>query len=345
MDEGAPCSIRALENILKGMRVGILGTGSYLPESIVDNTEIASRTHVDREWILEKTGISERRYAGPDQATSDLATLAGRQALASAGIDASELDVIILASGTVDQPSPATACFVQANLGADRAIAFDVMAVCAGFLYGVSLAHDMLTADPARKYALIIGAEAYSRFLNYEERGISSILGDGAGAVVVGRTDTGGILATQLGSDGTLAHLGGIAAGGSRRPATAETLAAGQHYVTMQGRQIRELVAGMLPDVVSGLIDPIGAKLSDVDLVVPHQANGNMLQEWVDILDLDPRATHETVGKYGNTGAASIPVTLDDAVQAGRISRGDRVLFLSFGAGVAWAGALVEWSL
>lgn len=326
------------------MRVGIIGTGSYLPESIVDNKEIASRINGEPQWILEKTGIEERRYAAPEQATSDLATLAGQRALATAEIAASEVDLVILASGTVDQPSPATACFVQANLGATNAVAFDVMAVCAGFIYGINVARDMLLADPSRKYALVIGAETYSRFLDYRERGISALLGDGAGAVVLGRTATGGILTTQLGTDGTLARLGGIPGGGSRHPVTTNTLASGLHHVTMQGRNIRELVNGMLTDVVNGLIDSIGLTLADLDLVVPHQANGTMLQEWVKILDLDPNLTHETVTKYGNTGAASIPVTLDDAVQKRRVSHGDRILFVSFGAGVAWGGAIVEWN-
>lgn len=326
------------------MGIGIIGSGSYLPESVLDNDVVASRLQVDSEWIWKKTGVKERRAAAPDEATSDLAAQAGRRALDAAGLDASDLDLIILASGTVDQPSPATACFVQAKLGATNAASFDIMAVCAGFLYGMSIARDMLTADPSRRFALVIGAEVYTRFLSYRERGIGAILGDGAGAVVLGKTGTGGILTTRMGTDGSLAHLGGIPGGGTRHPATAETISADLHYVTMDGRKIREIVREMLPGVVADLLGSIGMKLSDIDLVVPHQANGTMISEWAEILGLDLNATHGTVTKYGNTGAASIPVTLDDALRNERISPGDRLLFVSFGAGVAWGGAIVEWS-
>ncbi len=327
------------------MSIGILASGSYLPKTVIDNHEIASRVRgVDPAWIWEKTGVKERRVAAPEEATSDLAAHAGRRALDAAGLKASDIDLVILASGTVDQPSPATACFVQAKLGATNAVCFDIMAVCAGFLYGMSVAHDMLTADRSRRYALIIGAETYSRFLNYRERGISSLLGDGAGAVVLGKTDSGGILTTRMGTDGRLAHLGGIVGGGSRHPATTETISADLHYVTMEGQTIRETVAEMLPGVVADIHNSIGMRFPDIDLLVPHQANGTMLVEWAEILGLDPNATHETVTKYGNTGAASIPVTLDDALHSDRISPGDHLLFVSFGAGVTWAGAIVEWN-
>lgn len=325
------------------MNVGIIGTGSYLPSSVLENHELAARIQVDKEWILQKTGIRERRIAAPDEATSDLAAQAGLRALRSAGIRASDLDLIVLASGTVDQPSPATACFVQAKLGATNAVSFDVMAVCAGFIYGLCIARDMLVSDSSRRYALVVGAEVYSRFLSYREKGVSALLGDGAGAVILARTVSGGIVASRLGTDGSLAGLGQITGGGSRNPATAATVSAGMHYVTMDGRKIRELITGLLPEVVTGLVDSIGMKLSDIDLIVPHQANGTMLREWIDILKVDPSLAHETVTKYGNTGAASIPVTLDDAGQAGRLSAGDYAMFVSFGAGVAWGAVIVEW--
>lgn len=325
------------------MGIGIVGTGSYLPLSVLDNAELAARINVDIDWIVEKTGIHERRIAAPEDATSDLAARAGERALRSAGIAATDLDVVILATGTADQPSPATACYVQAKLRARKAVAFDIMAVCSGFIYGLTLARDMLLADQSRKYALVVGAEVYSRFVDYHQKGASALLGDGAGAVVVGRTDNGGILASRLATDGTLAHLGGILGGGSRHPASPATLSSGMHHVSMDGRRIRELVAALLPGLVTALTDPLAIKLSDLDLIVPHQANGTMLKEWVQILDIDPAMTHETVTKYGNTGAASIPITLDDAVQHGRLSPGDHLLSMSFGAGVAWGGVIVEW--
>ncbi|GAA5107604.1 beta-ketoacyl-ACP synthase 3 [Haloechinothrix salitolerans] len=326
------------------MGVGIVGTGSYLPQTVLDNAELAARIDVDIDQIVEKTGIHERRIAAPADATSDLAAWAGKRALHSAGIAANDLDVVILATGTADQPSPATACYVQAKLCAAKAVAFDVMATCSGFIYGLTIARDMLIADRSRKYVLVVGAEAYSRFVDYTRKGASALLGDGAGAVVVGRTDSGGILASRLMTDGTLAYLGGILGGGSRNPASPSTLSSGLHHVSMNGRLIRDLVANLLPGLVTELTDQLAITLSDVDLIVPHQANGTMLKEWVQILDIDPAITHETVSKYGNTGAASIPVTLDDAVQRGRLSSGDRLLSISFGAGVAWGGVIVEWT-
>lgn len=326
------------------MAVGIIGTGSYLPEFVLSNAALAPRLRVDEEWILEKTGISERRVAAPEEATSDLAAKAGRDALRSAGIDPAELGIIILASGTFDQPSPATACFVQAMLNATNAIAFDVMATCAGFLYGIAIARDMLTADSNRRYALVIGAEVASRFQDSSNAGASALAGDGAGAVVLGKCDLGGILTSRLGSDGTYAELGQIPGGGSRRPASIETVAAGLHHHRMEGRKIRALVAELLPMLVRDAVDSIGIKISDLDHVVPHQANGVMLREWLELLGLSSDRMHQTVARFGNTGAASIPITLNDAVQQKRIQPGDNVLFVSFGAGVSWGATIIQWT-
>jgi len=326
------------------MNVGILGTGSYLPDTVVGNDGLETRLHLDEGWILGKTGIHERRYAAPGDATSDLALRASRRALDASGIDPAELDLLVLASGTVDQPSPATACFVQAELGAVNAASFDVAAVCAGFLFGLTVARDMLIADPSRRYALVVGAEVYSRFLNFDDRSTCVLLGDGAGAAVLGRTERGGILASNIGSDGTLTHLGYIAGGGSRAPASAETLSSGLHYVSMKGREVRNLIVEIMPGIVEKLLASAGMGASDLDFVVPHQANGVMLREWADLLGIDHERVLQTVAKYGNTGAASVPVTLDDAVRSGRVKPGDRMLYISFGAGISWSAVLVEWT-
>lgn len=325
------------------MNVGILGTGSYVPDTIVGNDGLEKRLQLDEGWIFNKTGIKERRYAVEGDATSDLALRASRRALDAADLDPEELDLIVLASGTVDQPSPATACFVQAQLGALNAASFDVMAVCAGFLYGLTVARDMLIADPSRRYALVVGAEVYSRFLDFDDRGTCVLLGDGAGAVVLGRTDQGGILASNLGTDGTLTHLGYIAGGGSRAPASADSLSSGLHFVSMKGREVRELIVNIMPGIVDKLLSSAGLGAADLDLVVPHQANGVMLREWADLLGIDHSQVLQTVAKYGNTGAASVPLTLDDAVQGGRVQPGSRLLFISFGAGISWGAVLVEW--
>lgn len=326
------------------MNVGIIGTGSYLPSSVTTSRELAARIGVEESWILERTGIRERRIAAPDEATSDLAAEAGRRAIHAAGLKFLDIDLILLATGTADQPAPATACFVQAKLGASKAVAFDVMAACSGFVYALRIATDMLTSSSDMKYALIIGADAYSRFANYNDRRTCVIIGDGAGAVVLGKVQSGGILGTTIGSDGSVATVGQIPAGGSRKPATVDTVANGLHYFTMDGRKIRDIVIDLLPRAVNGLLSSINLNVSELDLIVPHQANVIMVREWSRVLGVDPDQVHETASMYGNTGAASLPVTLDDAIRLGRLSMGDLVLFVAFGGGVTWGSAVVQWN-
>lgn len=322
----------------------ICGTGSYLPDSILGSAELGERLGVGEQWILDKTGIKERRIAAPEEATSDLATVAARRALDDANINAADIDVLIVATANPDQPIPATACFVQANIGATRAVAFDVAAACTGFVFALAVAHDMLVADPERRTALIIGADIYSRSVDYTDRKTCVLLGDGAGAVVLRKTNSEpGLLSTAIASDGTLSDLAHIPAGGSRRPASEATLRAGEHYLRMHGKQVRETVAGLLPGLMSDLLRPAGLEFADVDLIVPHQANGIMLSEWAATLGVAPHVVYQTVSWSGNTGAASVPIALDDAVRRNAIADGDVVLLIAFGAGVTWGGATVRW--
>ncbi|GAA5165108.1 MULTISPECIES: 3-oxoacyl-ACP synthase III family protein [Amycolatopsis] len=327
------------------MTVTISGTGSHVPETVLGNTELASRVGVVPQWITDKTGIRERRVAAPGEATSDLAALAASRALAAARLDAADVDLLVLATSTPDQPMPATACHVQALLGATRAAAFDVDAVCSGFVYAFVVAHAMLLADPARTTALVIGADTYSRVLDYSDRRTAVLFGDGAGAVVLRKTpDAGAVLATTLSSDGSTADLVKIPAGGSREPASADTVARGRHFFTMHGGDVRRLAAKMMPAVVSDLLDATGLRPSDIDLLVPHQANGVMLADLAAGLELHPGTMHLTVARFGNTGAASIPLTLDDAVQNGRLSPGSTVFLVAFGGGMTWGGVALRWS-
>lgn len=326
------------------MNTAILGTGSYLPDPVLTSAELGERLGVGTDWIEARTGIRERRTAAPDQATSDLATEASRRALAAAGIPAADVDLIVLATSTPDQPLPATACLLQANLGAWRAAAFDVDAVCTGFVYALVVARAMLLADPTRQTALVVGADTYSRVLDYADRRTCVLFGDGAGAVVLRRTDADrGLLASTLASDGSLAHLVEIPAGGSRRPATERTVRAGGHHFAMAGGDVRRLAATVVPKLVVELLDAAGLALPDVDLVVPHQANGAMLADWGETLGLPPDLMHRTVERYGNTGAASVPVTLDDAVRAGRLDDNAVVLLVAFGGGMTWGGVALRW--
>ncbi|MFF5987566.1 3-oxoacyl-ACP synthase III family protein [Prauserella flavalba] len=326
------------------MNTAILGTGSYLPDGVLTSAELGARLGVGEEWVLRKTGIRQRRVAAAHEATSDLGSHAAERALEAAGIPAADVDLIVLATSTKDQPMPATACQVQAKIGAHRAAAFDIDAVCTGFVYGLVTANAMLTADPERRVAVVIGADLYSRFLDYDDRRTSCLLGDGAGAVVLAKSgEHQGIITSTIGSDGTLAHLVQIPGGGSRRPPSFETVAGKEHYFTMIGREVRSLAAEVLPEVVAELLKAADLTLEDVELLVPHQANGVMLAEWAESLRLAPGQLHLTVDRYGNTGAASVPITLDDAVRAGRLSPGDIALLLAFGGGMTWGGTAIRW--
>lgn len=328
------------------MNTTILGTGSYLPEKVLTSAELGERLGVGEQWILNKTGIKERRIAAHDEITSDLAAHAAESALQSAGIGADDIDLIVLATATKDRPIPATASVVQAKIGASRAGAFDIDAACTGFIYGLVAAHSMLMADPGRQTALLIGAELYSRFLDYEDRRTCVLLGDGAGAVVLAKTDDGeGLLATALVSEGTRSDLVQIPAGGSHLPATADTVETKGHFLTMQGREVRDLAAKVMPNLVEGLLKATDLAIGDVRLIVPHQANGVMLAEWAETLNLEPGQMHTTVRNYGNTGAASVPITLDDGVRNRRIIRGDTVLLVAFGGGMTWGGATMRWTM
>ncbi len=326
--------------------VTILGTGSYLPDTVSTNAALAARLGIDPDWIVAKTGILERRVADPDEATSNLATRAAERALDAAGVAPEQLDLIVVATSTPDEVLPATACRVQANLRAYQAPAFDIDAVCAGFLYGLATLDGMLRSDPERRFALLVGADTYSRILDYDDRRTAVLFGDGAGAVVLGKTDrSSGILATSLRADGDLADLVRVPAGGSRLPASAETVASGQHYFLMEGQEVRTYVERMFPEVIEQTLKQAGLTLDDIDLIVPHQANGVLLRQCARMLELDVDRMHLTVERYGNTGAASVPITLDDAVRVGAVHPGDALLLVAFGGGMTTGGTAVRWEM
>lgn len=326
------------------MNTAILGTGSYLPETILTSAELAGRLSIDEKWILDKTGIKERRVANQDQVTSDLAVHAADRALKAAGIGAKDVDLLILATSTPDQPVPATACYVQEKLGASGAAAFDVSAGCTGFLHAISIANSLILSNDGYHVALVIGAALYSRFLNYADKRSCVLFGDGAGALVLGYSlDEQGILGCRLASDGSYAEMAQIAAGGSRLPASHDTIHNGSHYVAIKGGDIRRLVAKLLPTLVSDVARASGTEISAVDLVVPHQPNGRMLDEWANIIGIEPNLMHRTIDWCGNTGAASIPITLDDAIRIGRVKHGSVVMLLGIGAGVTWGGLILRW--
>lgn len=328
----------------KEQSIGILATGSYLPRDDVTNVELAEKVGVSAQWIERKTQIRTRRYAAQREATSDLGTRAAELALELAGISADQVDYIIVSTSTPDSPQPPTAALVQHALGAYGAACFDLNVVCSGFVYGIALATALLTARRGA-HALVIGADVYSRILNFDDRATSVLLGDGAGAIVLGPVPAGyGVLETGLHTRGDAHELIRVPAGGSRLPTSHQTVDAGGHYFTMNGRKVAEFVLDEVPPAIVDLFERANVHTEEIDHFVPHQPNGNLLDDLVAKAGLDGVTTHRTLEKYGNVGSACIPVTLDEANRAGAIKRGDLLLLAGFGGGMSIGTCLVRWS-
>lgn len=322
---------------------GIVATGSYVPKEEVSNEEAAARCGVTADWIERKTEIRSRRYAPPHEATSDLAARAGARALEAAGLPASDIDYVIVSTSTGDSPQPPTSALVQHALGAYGAACFDVNAVCSGFVHGLELARGLIALRPEAR-ALVIGADLYSRILDLSDRRTAPLFGDGAGAAVVTAVDDPyGVIGTDLTTIGDAHHLIRVEAGGSRRPASAETVADGSHYFRMEGRAVRTFVNEHVPPALRRLTERTGHSLTEIDHFIPHQANGVMMRELVEATGLTRTTTHRTVERYGNLGSASIPVTMDEANRAGLLHRGDLVLLAGFGGGMAVGSSLLVW--
>lgn len=318
------------------IRSVIAGTGSALPANRVSNAELAERVDTTDEWIVERTGIRFRYLAGPDETTATLAADACRAALAAAGRDASDIDLIVLATATPDQTFPASATKVQAMLGIDDCVAFDVAAVCSGFLYALQVADSMIRAGSARR-ALVIGAETFSRLLDWEDRTTCVLFGDGAGAVVLeGEADSSrGVLAMRLHADGRHNELLYVDGG----PSTTGTVG----KVRMKGREVFRHAVVNLASVMSEVLDAAGLVAGDVDWVVPHQANARILDATARKLGLAPEKVVVTVDQHANTSAASVPLALDTAVRDGRIKRGDLIVLEAMGGGFTWGAAAVRY--
>ncbi|ADI04499.1 3-oxoacyl-(acyl-carrier-protein) synthase 3 [Streptomyces bingchenggensis BCW-1] len=335
------------------MNIGVLGTGSYLPAETVSNSLVAERAGVTDEWIVRKTGIRSRRYAAETEATSDLAVAAAESALRAAGIAAEQLSWVVVATSTPDHPQPATACLVQYRLGAHRAAAFDVNSVCSGFVFALETAARLLSPSrvpgpgpmpTAPGYALVIGADVYSRIIDRADRRTAVLFGDGAGAVVLGPVRPGrGLIGSRLTSHGDQHDLIHVEAGGSRLPASEKTLADGAHWFKMRGRAVSEFVARELPQAVRALLSTYGVDPARVDHFIPHQANGVMLRDAFPRLGLDRAKLHLTVDEHGNTSAASIPLALDTVCRAGAFRDGELLLLAGFGGGMSVGSALLHW--
>jgi 3-oxoacyl-[acyl-carrier-protein] synthase III len=324
-------------------RARILGTGRHVPANVVTNAEIEARVATTDGWIRQHTGIERRHTAPAGVVTSDMAAAAGRAAIEAAGLTVADLDMIILATVSGDSPMPATAVHVQQKLGADLIPAFDVAASFAGFLYALTIA-DQFIAAGTFKTILVIGADALSRHVDPTDRLGMALFGDGAGAVVVGPAegDGRGILSTKIHADGTLAKLLEIPAGGSAAPADAEALASHRNTVRMQGGELFAVTVRHLTSYSMQALKAAGLTSAELDWVVPHQANANIVEKISQRLGFSRTKFVENVAEYGNTSAASIPIALDEAVRDGRIKPGQSVLMCALGAGVAWGAAIVR---
>ncbi len=323
----------------------IIGTGSYLPERILTNEEMSTMIETSDEWIRTRSGIRERRIAAPGESTSDMAVHAARAALADAGLEPEDIDLLVVATITPDLPLPAAACIVQHKLGMRTDTAcFDVNAACSGFIYGIDTACAMLSSGRYKK-ALVIGAEKLSAIVDWKERTTCVLFGDGAGAVVIECSDEPdvGLIGTKLGAYGENVDLLLIPKGGSDSPATPESIEAGDHFMRMKGKEVFKLAVRAMDEAARDILEQYSLHADQIGLVIPHQANLRIIEAISKYLDLPMDRFFVNVDRYGNTSAASVPIALDEARKAGRIKKGDITLLVAFGAGLTYGSALIRW--
>ncbi len=323
-------------------KVGIIGVGEYLPERILTNSDLEKMVDTSDEWITTRTGIKERRLADKEEATSDLAYLAAKQALKDAKLKPLELDLIIVATITPDMPFPSTASFVQAKLGAKNAFCFDISAACAGFIYAIVIAQQFIARGTVRN-ALVVGAETLSSVTDWQDRSTCILFGDGAGAAVLAEVPADGILSTYLGTDGTKTGLLMIPGGGSRNPASRETVEQRLHYIKMEGNELFKLAVKLMMEAAQIAIKRAGLEPKDIDLVIPHQANARIITAMAKRIGLSEDKVYLNIEKYGNMSSASLAIALCDAAKEGRIKKGDNVLLDAFGAGLVWGACVIKW--
>lgn len=322
---------------------GILGTGHSYPKGILTNADLEKLVETSDEWITTRTGIRQRRKASPGEYTSQFAVRAARQAIERSRIDPSEIDLLLCATVTPDQILPSTGCIIQAELGAHNAAAMDIVAACSGFLYGLSIANSMIRTGQSR-YALVIGAEILTQYVDYTDRHTCVLFGDGAGAAVLGSVDANrGILAAQIRSDGRYEEQLFSPGGGTRRPPTPQTLAAGDHFFKMKGNELFKVAVRSMTDISFQVLKDAEMRAEDVDLFIPHQANQRITDAVASKLNVDSSRVYSNIAMHGNTSSASIPIGLDECVGSGRLSEGDLVLLASFGGGVTWGSVLMRW--
>jgi 3-oxoacyl-[acyl-carrier-protein] synthase-3 len=326
-----------------GYRVSITGIGTHVPDRVLDNNELARMVDTSDEWIVTRTGIHERRVAREDEALSDIALPAAREALGDASLDGSRIDLVICATVTPDMAFPATAAMLASSLGSSEAAAYDLSAGCTGFMYALAQAYGMLAGGICR-CALVVGGDVLSKIVDWSDRTTCIVFGDGAGAVVMERVETGGFLGFELGADGSQGMDLYLPAGGSREPASSSSVAGGDHYVRMNGREVFKFATRVLVSSARKLLDQLGLSIDDVDVYVPHQANVRIIDHAVEKLGIPREKVVVNVNRYGNTSSGSIPLALAEAVRQRRVRKGDIVLMTGMGAGLTWGSGVLEWT-
>ncbi len=326
------------------MRAHVAGWGKYVPSRVLTNDDLSRMVDTSDEWIVTRTGIRQRHIAGEEETTATMAVQAAREALEGAEVSPGQIDLIVVATATPDYLFPSTACLVQDALGATHAAAFDLAAGCTGFVYALAVAAAMIEAG-AIQTALVIGSETLSRITDWTDRNTCVLFGDGAGAVVLrAGPDEGGVLAAVLGADGSGADLLMLPAGGSRMPASHHTVSERLHFIKMQGRDVFRFAVRVIPAATRDVLRRAGLSPEDITLLIPHQANGRIIEAAMKDLKLPPEKVYNNLERYGNTSAASIPIALCAAVEEGRLGLADLVVCVGFGAGLTWGAAAIRWT-
>ena len=327
----------------RSRRIGVVGTGMFVPKKVLTNADLEKIVDTTDEWIYSRTGIRERHVVEPGTATSDLAEHAGREALKNAGLKPKDVDLLIVATTSPDMLFPSTGCILQHRLGIDKAVCFDISAACSGSVFGIITAQQYL-AMGRYKNALVIGAEVLSSFVDWTDRSTCVLFGDGAGACVLAPVTRGGILATDMGSDGSAAELLYMPGGCSKYPPSYTSVDQRLHYLRMNGGEIFKLAVRRMAESMQTSLKAAKLKIADIDMVIPHQANIRIIQAVAKLADVPIDKVFMNLERYGNTSAASNLIALHEAAEQGRIKRGDRVALVAFGAGLTWGSIVLEWS-
>jgi 3-oxoacyl-[acyl-carrier-protein] synthase-3 len=332
-----------LADVSRNGAIGITGVGSYVPDRVLTNDDLAKMVETSDEWITERTGIKERRIADAGQAASDLALPAAREALQAARLDPADVDLVVVATVTPDMFFPSTGSLLASALGADDAAAYDLSAGCTGFMYALAQAYGALAGGLAEN-AVVAGTETLSKIINWQDRSTCVLFGDGAGAVVLENVHQGGFLGFELGSDGEGGKELSMPAGGSRNPSSMETVEQELHFLRMNGREVYKFATRVLVSSAEKLLERIGASVDDIDLYIPHQANRRIIDHAARNLGIPQEKIFVNLQRYGNTSSASIPLCLAEAVKEGRLQEGTRVLMTGMGAGLTWGSAYTIWN-